>query len=266
MAYKLVALDVDGTLLNDDHEITEKTRNTVMEAAKQGVEIVLCTGRGPLNSIPFMKSMGLGGYVISHNGAATVEVETHNIVHQFGMDPLQLEPFMKYCREHGVHFDVNTAFEMYVDQVEELAGPVRSMYENYLMLPSNLPSWEELSDPVVKFTVFGESADIDRVYADWSQWTLPFNMLRSGEYFIDLMHSQASKGSALQQLAARRGYEPDEVLAIGNYFNDITMLTYAGMGIAMDNSPVEVKAAANVVTTSNNEDGVHEALVKYCLS
>ena len=113
-----------------------------------------------------MKSMGLGGYVISHNGAATVEVETHNIVHQFGMDPLQLEPFMKYCREHGVHFDVNTAFEMYVDQVEELAGPVRSMYENYLMPPSNLPSWEELSDPVVKFTVFGESADIDRVYAN----------------------------------------------------------------------------------------------------
>ena len=120
--------------------------------------------------------MGLGGYVISHNGAATVEVETHNIVHQFGMDPLQLEPFMKYCREHGVHFDVNTAFEMYVDQVEELAGPVRSMYENYLMSPSNLPSWEELSDPVVKFTVFGESADIDRVYANWSQWTLPFNI------------------------------------------------------------------------------------------
>ena len=173
MGYKLVALDVDGTLLNDHHEITEKTRNTVMEAAKQGVEIVLCTGRGPLNSIPFMKSMGLGGYVISHNGAATVEVETHRIVHQFGMDPGQLEPFMKYCREHGVHFDVNTAFEMYVDQVEELAGPVRSMYENYLMLPSNLPSWEELSDPVVKFTVFGESADIDRVYADWSKWALP---------------------------------------------------------------------------------------------
>ena len=80
------------------------------------------------------------------------------------------------------------------------------------------------------------------------------------------MHSQASKGNALKQLAAKRGYRPDEVLAIGNYFNDITMLTYAGMGIAMDNSPVEVKAAANAVTASNNEDGVHEALVKYCLS
>lgn len=101
MAYKLVALDVDGTLLNDEHEITEVTRNTVMEAARQGIEIVLCTGRGPLNSIPFMESMGLGGYVISHNGAATVEVETKRIVHQFGMEQAELDPFMTYCRERG---------------------------------------------------------------------------------------------------------------------------------------------------------------------
>lgn len=266
MAYKLVALDVDGTLLNDEHEITEVTRNTVMEAARQGIEIVLCTGRGPLNSIPFMESMGLGGYVISHNGAATVEVETKRIVHQFGMEQAELDPFMTYCRERGVHFDINTAFEMYVDNVEELAGPVRHMYENYLMMPSNLPAWEELPDPVVKFTAFGEPGDMDAVLKDWSIWTMTLNMLRSGEYFIDLMHAEASKGSALKQLAAKRGYRQEEVLAIGNYYNDITMLTFAGMGIAMDNSPVEVKAAANAVTASNNEDGVHEALVKYCLS
>ncbi|MEK3734321.1 Cof-type HAD-IIB family hydrolase [Paenibacillus sp. FSL M8-0334] len=266
MTYKLVALDVDGTLLNDEHEMTERTKNTVMEAARQGIEIVLCTGRGPQNSIPFMESMGLEGYVISHNGAATVEVATRTIVHQFEMDRGGLTPFMEYCREQGIHFDINTAFEMYVDHVEALAGPVRYMYENFLMMPSNLPAWEALADPVVKFTAFGESADLDRVFEAWSKWTLPFNMLRSGEYFIDLMHQEASKGNALAQLAAKRGYKPEEVLAIGNYYNDITMLTYAGMGIAMDNSPVEVKAAADAITASNNEDGVHEALVKYCLS
>ncbi|KKO52780.1 HAD family hydrolase [Paenibacillus sp. DMB20] len=266
MAYKLVALDVDGTLLNDDHMITERTMNTVMEAAKQGIEIVLCTGRGPQNSIPFMEQMGLTGYVISHNGGATVEVETRKIIHQFGMDNMALTPFMDYCREKGVHFDVNTAFGMYVDNVDALAGPVRYMYENYLMMPSNLPAWEELEGPVVKFTAFGESKDMDAVYEEWGKWTPVFNMLRSGEYFIDLMQEQASKGNALKQLAAMRGFEAEEVLAIGNYYNDITMLTFAGMGIAMDNSPVEVKAAADAVTASNNEDGVHEALVKYCLS
>lgn len=266
MTYKLVALDVDGTLLNDDHMMTERTMNTVMEASKQGIEIVLCTGRGPQNTIPFMEKMGLTGYVISHNGAATVEVETRNIIHQFEMDKKSLDPFMDYCRDKGVHFDVNTAFEMYVDNVDALAGPVRHMYENFLMLPSNLPTWDELTEPVVKFTAFGEVADLDAVFQEWSKWTPVFNMLRSGEYFVDLMHEQASKGNALKQLAAKRGVKPEEVLAIGNYYNDITMLTFAGMGIAMDNSPVEVKAAADAITASNNEDGVHEALVKYCLS
>lgn len=62
---------------------------------------------------------------------------------------------MEYCREQGIHFDINTAFEMYVDHVEALAGPVRYMYENFLMMPSNLPAWEALADPVVKFTAFG---------------------------------------------------------------------------------------------------------------
>lgn len=266
MTYKLVALDVDGTLLNDEHVMTERTMRTIMETAEKGIEIVLCTGRGPQNTIPFLEKMGLTGYVISHNGAATVEVESKKIIHQFEMEKNNLNPYMDYCREKGVHFDVNTAFEMYVDNVEELAGPVRFMYENYLMLPSNLPAWEELKEPVVKFTAFGEAADIEAVYEDWSKWEPIFNIQRSGEYFIDLMQKQASKGNALQQLASKRGLKPEEVLAIGNYYNDITMLTFAGMGIAMDNSPVEVKAAADALTASNNDDGVHEALVKYCLS
>ncbi|WP_054958016.1 Cof-type HAD-IIB family hydrolase [Paenibacillus dakarensis] len=266
MTYKLVALDVDGTLLNDEHRMTEQTMKTIIEASKQGIEIVLCTGRGPQNSIPFMEQMGLSGYVISHNGAATVEMETRNIVHQFTMDNNSLDPFINYCREKGVHFDVNTAFDIYVDKEEGLAGPVRDMYETFLMTPTNLPSWDELAEPVVKFTAFGKAAELDEVFAEWSKWTPVFNMLRSGEFFIDLMHEQASKGNALKQLAAKRRVKPEEVLAIGNYYNDITMLTFAGMGIAMDNSPVEVKAAANAITASNNEDGVHEALIKYCLS
>ncbi|MBO2942599.1 HAD family phosphatase [Paenibacillus sp. F411] len=265
MAYKLVALDVDGTLLNDNHVMTEQTMQTVMEASRQGIEIVLCTGRGPQNTIPFLEEMGLKGYVISHNGAATVEVESRKVVHQFALDHHALKPYMEHCRQQGIHFDINTPFGMYVDQVEALAGPVRYMYEKYLMMPSNLPAWEELDGPVVKFTAFGESKDMDALFQAWSQWTPVYNMLRSGEYFIDLMQEEASKGNALKLLAEQRGYKREEILAIGNYYNDVTMLSYAGLGIAMDNSPVDVKAAADEITLSNNEDGVHAALLKHCL-
>lgn len=266
MKYKLIALDVDGTLLNDNHELSEQTKKTIQEVSRSGAEIVLCTGRGPQNSIPFMEQIGLTGYVISHNGAATVDVVTKEVVHQFAMDTKALLPYMDYFRKQRVHFDVNTAFHMYVDNVEGMAVEVRSMYENFLMLPVNLPPLEEFTEPVVKVTAFDHADVLDKVHEEIGKWTPEFNILRSGEYFVDLMHPDASKGNALKQLAERRGVRQDEILAIGNYYNDITMLTFAGLGIAMDNSPLEVKAAADALTLSNNEDGVHAALLKYCLS
>ncbi|MWV43777.1 Cof-type HAD-IIB family hydrolase [Paenibacillus sp. HJL G12] len=266
MNYKLIALDVDGTLLNDNHELSEQTISTIREVSRSGAEIVLCTGRGPQNSIPFMEQIGLTGYVISHNGAATVDVESKEVVHQFAMDSKAILAYMDFFRDKRVHFDVNTAFHMYVDSVEGMAVEVRSMYENFLMLPAALPPLTEFSEPIVKVTAFDHADVLDKVYEELVLWKPEFNILRSGEYFLDLMHPDASKGNALKQLADRRGVRQEEVLAIGNYFNDITMLTFAGLGIAMDNSPLEVKAAANEVTASNNEDGVHAALLKYCLS
>ncbi|GAB6988653.1 Cof-type HAD-IIB family hydrolase [Paenibacillus pini] len=266
MTYKLIALDVDGTLLNDEHEISEQTLKTIKEVSSQGAEIVLCTGRGPQNSIPFMEQMGLSGYVISHNGAVTVKTDTREVVHQFALDVKAIAPYLNYFREIKVHFDVNTAFNMYVDSVDGLAVEVRSMYENFLMLPSVLPSMDEFSEPIVKVTLFDYAEKLDEIYQELSKWTPEFNILRSGEYFVDLMNPEASKGHALENLAKSKGIRQEEVLALGNYYNDITMLTYAGKGIAMDNSPLDVKAAADEVTASNNEDGVHAALLKYCLS
>ncbi|MFM9278653.1 Cof-type HAD-IIB family hydrolase [Paenibacillus jiagnxiensis] len=266
MRYRLIALDVDGTLLNDQHELVPQTVDTIREVAARGAEIVLCTGRAPLSTIPLMEQMELTGYVISHNGAATVDATTREIVLQYQMDKRSLEPYISYCRENGVHFDVNTAFELYVDQLEGLKLEVRSMYEAFLMEPLQLPQWVDWSEPLVKFTVFGSMERLDEVYRDWSRWEQPFNMLRSGDFFIDLMHKQASKGEALHQLAQRRGIAPDAIMAIGNYYNDLSMLTYAGKGIAMANSPEEVKLAADEVTLSNNEQGVRHALIKYCLN
>ncbi|MGG6314552.1 Cof-type HAD-IIB family hydrolase [Paenibacillus macerans] len=265
MKYKLIALDVDGTLLNDDHELSPGTVETIRAIAEQGTEFVLCTGRAPVNSIPFMRQIGLEGYVITHNGAATVDVRTEEIVHEFAMNPHGLEPYMEYCRRHNVHFDVNTTFALYVEGAAGLSQEALDMYHKFMMEPEELPGWADFSEPIVKFTVAGDIEQLDHVYADWSKWTQEFNMLRSGDFFIDLMHKDASKGAALQKLAEKREIPAENVMAIGNYFNDLTMLTYAGLGVAMDNSPLEVKAAADAVTASNNEEGVKLALEKYCL-
>lgn len=266
MKYQLIALDVDGTLLNDDHELTPGTAEAVKTAAAKGAEIVLCTGRAPQSSIPFMEAMGLEGSIITHNGAATVGVKggSRTVIHEFPLDAQGLQPYFEYCRKQGVHFDINTTFDLYVEHAELLPQEVLDLYEKFMIVPKSTPAWSEFSDSVVKMTVSGTADVIDKVQADWSLWQQEFNILRSGDYFLDIMHTEASKGAALKNLAEQRGIPADRVLAIGNFYNDITMLTFAGLGIAMDNSPLEVKAAANEITLSNNEEGVKAALEKYC--
>ncbi|MEK4510050.1 Cof-type HAD-IIB family hydrolase [Paenibacillus sp. FSL K6-2524] len=265
MNYKLIALDVDGTLLSDNHELTEGTMETIKKIAEQGTEFVLCTGRAPGSSIPFMKQMGLEGYIITHNGAATVDVRTEEIIHEFAMNPHGLDSYIDYCHKNNVHFDVNTTFALYVQGAAGLSQEALDLYGKFMVVPKELPGWADMSEPIVKFTVTGQMEELDKVYADWSLWTQEFNMLRSGDFFIDLMHKEASKGAALKKLAEKRGIPAENVMAIGNYYNDLTMLTFAGLGVAMDNSPLEVKAAANAITASNNDEGVKLALQKYCL-
>ncbi|MEK3686128.1 Cof-type HAD-IIB family hydrolase [Paenibacillus sp. FSL R10-2736] len=266
MKYKLIALDVDGTLLDDDHHLSDENKAAIAEVTRQGGQIVLCTGRSPQNSIPFMEEMGLSGYVLGHNGAVTVSVKDRKVLHQYGMDARGLDPYIAYCREHDIHFDVNTAFDMYVDNVENLTKEANFMYEHFRIMPASLPAWEDFREPIVKFTVFTQSDILDEAQREWSTWGEQYNILRSGEFFVDFMHPEASKGNALKNLAAELGIPQEQVLSIGNYYNDISMLTYAGLGVAMDNSPLEVKAAADALTGTNNDNGVRDALVKYCLS
>ncbi|CAM4234245.1 hypothetical protein FHS16_001219 [Paenibacillus endophyticus] len=260
LQYDLIALDVDGTLLRDDHVLTEVIKESVQEAAGKGAQIVLCTGRGPSGAIPILKELGLNGTVITHNGAATINADDQTIVHQFDMVPEHLLCYVAYCRDNGIHFDLNTAFEM---MVESMTPDAEVMYGHYQARPTVQDFRLGLPIGLVKFTIFGSKEKMDAVQAEWAEWPKVLHFIRSGDFFIDVHHSEASKGRALQQLAEIRGIDRSRILAIGNYYNDITMLEFAGMGIAMGNSPDEVKRAADAVTYSNSEDGVAKALREY---
>ncbi|MCM3340348.1 Cof-type HAD-IIB family hydrolase [Paenibacillus sp. MER TA 81-3] len=266
MKYRIVALDMDGTLLYDDHSLSVKNADTIREVASQGIEIVLCTGRSPISTLPYLDELGLEGIVITHNGAATVASNGRRVLHRFEIPPMGLEPYIQYCRENDVHFDINTAFDLYVDKLEGLTPEMHDVYGQFLIEPKQFPGWEGLTDEPLKLTMSGMKDQMDQVEEELKLWKHEHNFIRSGDFFIDIMHRDATKGSALRELADRRGIPREQVLAIGNYFNDMTMIQFAGMGVAMDNSPLEVKAAAQDVTLSNNEDGVHEALRKHCLS
>lgn len=263
MNYKMIALDVDGTLLDDEHHILPLTRQTLRTLYKSGCQIVLCTGRGPSNTLPLLAELDMDGTVITHNGAVTVEMKNKRILtlHSFAME--EVMPLVAYCRNQGIHYDVNTVFEMYLDQMGENE---QRMYDRFGIKPIRLSAIELLHEPLVKLTLFGDKPQMDQAEQDWQALGGELRFIRSGDHFIDIMNEQATKGRALQELSAMWNVPASEILAIGNYYNDLEMIEFAGMGIAMANSPDQVKARAIDVTDSNNHEGVHKALVKHCFA
>ncbi|MEC0229000.1 Cof-type HAD-IIB family hydrolase [Paenibacillus alba] len=267
MTYRLIALDVDGTLLTDEHELTAQTIQTIREVHNQGAHIVLCTGRAPDSTLPLLQQLGLEGTMITHNGAATVYADERGLtlVNEFAFTLPEIESMLDYVRKEGIHFDVCTSFNMYI---ERISAYEKQMYKKFLITPKLVTDVSELGLPIVKYTLFSQSDILDRVQKEWEEQQLygHLRMIRSGDLFIDVMNPAANKGNALKALAASLEIDPSEIMAIGNYYNDLEMMDFAGLGIAVANSPEGVLKAADAVTSSNNEQGVHEALVKYCLS
>ncbi|RUS47754.1 Cof-type HAD-IIB family hydrolase [Cohnella sp. AR92] len=254
MNYRIIALDVDGTLIDDHHELRPRVRAAVRAAAEQGAEIVLCTGRGTTSTLPMLEQLGLNGTVITHNGACVVDGRTREVLHQSVIPAQAVERYLAYCRERGYHFDMNTAFDLYVESLDETMAAV---YKRIFVTPILRDALAEgLPEGTLKISIFALKEQLDELEKDWAEWTHDLQTVRSGDFFMDVQPLTASKGIALERLAKLRGVPREQILAIGNYFNDIGMLTFAGHGVAVANSPDAVKEAADEVTVSNNEDGV----------
>jgi hypothetical protein len=209
-----------------------------------------------------MDELGLSGILITHNGAATVTSVDRKVLHEFSFQIEQIAQIIEYCRERNIQFDLNTPFEMYVEQ---MSASAKEMYKAFFIEPVMVEDIMQLSTPFVKFTCFGTTEQIDGIMKDWEQLDLGLRIIRSGDFFIDIMQPEVNKGKALKVLADSMHIPAEQIIAIGNYYNDIEMIQFAGLGVAMENSPDAVKEAADFVTLSNNEDGVHFAIQKFLL-
>ncbi|WP_372663838.1 Cof-type HAD-IIB family hydrolase [Cohnella sp.] len=263
MNYRLIALDIDGTLLNDDHELTPRVRHAVRAASEQGIEIVLATGRGTTSALPVLAELGLKGTIITHNGASVVNSQTYEVLYDTQISHELAHRYATFLRERGIHFDMNTAFDLYVEGMSEETA---EMYRKLLARPIIREKEQGFPDRMVKMSIYAPKQILDDVENEWVDWQHELQAVRSGDFFIDVQHLHATKGKALEKLALLREIPREQILALGNYYNDIGMIAYAGWGVAMDNSPLEVKAEADEVTVSNNENGVAIVLEQRVLS
>lgn len=276
MNYKLIAIDIDGTLLNTQGTVTERNYETLKKAIAQGIIVVLCTGRSY-----FMAQKVVGGFdfelpLVLHNGAQIVNSNDGQMIAHWTlsqetarqgvmlMKEFVLEPIV-YDFHKGKHILVYES----IDPTNKAYVRYMSTKESILHKTNDLISYLD-HNPTQLVAIHQES--IIRNVMPILKNHIDANVFTSGRlfnleyWFLEVLQSGASKAKAVEHLAKLRNIDPKGIMAIGDNFNDLEMMEYASLSVAMDNAPDEVKAIADFVTDSNNDDGVAKAIERFVLS
>lgn len=267
---KLIAIDLDGTLLTDDKKISDKNKTVLTQAKEQGVKVVICTGR-PLFAIePYLDRLELrdeGDYSITFNGSSVQKNDTGEtlLAHSLSFDEVS--------RVANEMVSLNLPLDIIsVDTVihlETAKEPYTSIYESMNPL---LKVEHATLDTLDKNRLFNKMVvAVETSYLDEKLAQLPkelleeFNIMKSRDNLLEIIHKEASKAAGIDELANYLGIKQSEVMAIGDEENDFSMIEYAGLGVVMENGSQGVKDIAKFVTKSNQEDGVAHAVEKFVL-
>lgn len=278
MAIKLLALDIDGTLLNGHGEVTPRTRARIEEARTRGVIVALVTGRrfNSARQLAEEQAFALSVPLISHNGALTKNVATLETI---SFHPFELETareVVRLGRAHGV--DVICCDDPHGLGVMVLEGVSAENRALHRYLDKYRDSVREVGDLLayldhapIQIMFSGRCVRMDEFAAGLSAMLGARVSLFRTRYpkadltILDALSPAASKGAGLGALAAAHGIAREEIMAVGDNHNDISMLSYAGLGVVMANAEEDLKRMGFALTASNEEDGVAEAIEKYIL-
>jgi len=276
MHYRLLALDVDGTLLDPAGELRPTVRDAVLAVQQHGLRVVLCTGRRFRTALPLARALQLEGAIVVHNGALVKDVTSGQTVHRQYMAAdmyLQAQVLLRQLSTPMAYID---AFHENVDIITEPMERAHPFQQEYLQ--DNLAHCRIVDSldipPTHGVVLMGIMADgqslhalrpaIEQTLGSQGRVHMLLNKSYQG-YILEVLQAGVSKWQGLQYVAAQEGIAPEEIVAIGDDHNDVDMIRHAGLGIAMGNAVAEVQAAADVVTGSNAEDGLVQALARFVL-
>jgi hypothetical protein len=266
--YKLVAIDIDGTLLDSRAELRPAARQALRDAVEAGIRVVLCTGRRYRTALPIAQDLDLGLPIICHSGALVKDTATHHTQFANPLGDGDLQALLAALADFGLTPMAYTdSYEQGVDFFVERDAPLTRYHEDYLA--KNEGSFRlvaslrrEVPAPVLQVCTFGELDELRAIRPQLRErlaGRTTCHLLSSAQYlgyFLEFQHGSASKWAALLALTRSCGLSAAEVVAIGDDENDISMLRAAGLGVAMGNAADPVKSAADLVAASNDEDGV----------
>ncbi|MDN4753187.1 Cof-type HAD-IIB family hydrolase [Porphyromonadaceae bacterium W3.11] len=270
LKYKLIAFDIDGTLLDDKKRLLPSSFNSIMAFQKLGVKVVLASGRptfGCKNLVEQLKMAEYGGYVISYNGGKITSCESGMILGRRTISLDYLPKLYEMVKEAGLEMITYTRGEM-ISEREDSTFVKTQRAINCGMPMRLVPSLlEGVKKEPFTYTITGEVEEIklfekelESVFGD----VLSFHILYDN--LLEVLPKGVNKGSSLSFLMKDLGLSREEVIAVGDSHNDLSMMEIAGVGVAMANASEAIKRSADYITKSNNEDGIFHFLNKYILN
>lgn len=264
--YKLVVIDLDNTLLNDEHKISERNSEMVQKVRSKGIEVIIATGRMYISAKPYLKDLSLKNSAIVYNGAMVKDIETDKTVYHKPIDKIHAKEIIRDIKNEGLHLNLYQNDKLYVDsdnkytkRYEKISGVKAIKVEDLTEM--------DIVDPT-KMLIIEDDPELHLYYQKYleSKYGDIINVTESKKYFIEIGAKDVNKGKTLQQLIKEKDIDKDEIIAIGDSYNDIEMLSYAGIGIAMENAPEKVKNRADMVAPDNEKDGVAVILDKLIIN
>ncbi len=262
--YKLIAIDVDDTLLNDEIKVTDATKAALRAAIEKGVTVTLATGRMFASAKQIAQQIELNVPIITYQGSLVKTLFSNEVLYERCVPTDGARQIFEYCEQNGLHLQLYVNDQLYTtEDNDKVRGYSKLSNVPYIVEPDNE---KLLQEKLTKMLIIDDPARLDEVAEELRGIVGDtVHITKSKAHYLEFMHKEGTKGHAVTFLAERIGCTMDQVIAIGDAWNDHEMVEVAGLGVAMGNAVEPLKAIADYVTLTNNEDGVARVIEKFIL-
>lgn len=266
---KLIAIDLDGTLLTSEKTISQETKKAIREADEAGIHVVLCTGRPIMGIQGFLEELGLiseNHYCVTFNGGLVQVTGTQEILARKVHTLEDVKCIYDTCYQVGLPvnaIDLEKVYEPTYPKDNPSYYPV--IIKNLQFEKREFNTFKETHVFNKALTCCAEDVLNERVAKLPTDFKEKYTLLRSRPVLIEILPKGVDKAFGLGRLCEYLNVKPEEVMTLGDEENDLAMISFAGKGVAMGNATQEVKEMANAVTDTNDDDGVAKAIYRYVL-